>query len=257
MLHATTIWRTTIDDDHADPAVAGASGPARRRSRRSSRPRCDLMREQRTTDIRFTDIAKSMGLTPPALYRYFDGRDELLTALITDAYDELGERRPAGSLTASTRRDCGTAGSPPARPTASWARERAGAVRADPRACRCRATSPTRTARPPRRPSGPWRSCPALFVERPERGRLGPPLIREVDPSLAACAEEKHPDELDRRPAGRVVPGHAARLGRRCTASPAWRPTATWTGSAPEARDALFRAQLQLIAWPPGCRPAS
>src|ERR1700710_6803 len=51
----------------------------------------DLMREAHTTDIRFTDIAKSMGLTPPALYPYFDGRDELLTQLITDAYDQLGD----------------------------------------------------------------------------------------------------------------------------------------------------------------------
>src|SRR3954465_5805053 len=48
-----------------------------------------LMREQRSTDIRFTDIAKQMGMTPPALYRYFAGRDELLPALITDSYDEL------------------------------------------------------------------------------------------------------------------------------------------------------------------------
>ena len=50
----------------------------------------DLMREQGTTDIRFTDIARVMGMTPPALYRYFADRDELLTELITDAYAELG-----------------------------------------------------------------------------------------------------------------------------------------------------------------------
>src|SRR5215216_2099690 len=50
----------------------------------------DLMREQGTTDVRFTDIARVMGMTPPALYRYFADRDELLTALITDAYGDLG-----------------------------------------------------------------------------------------------------------------------------------------------------------------------
>ena len=50
----------------------------------------DLMREQETTDVRFTDIARVMGMTPPALYRYFADRDELLTELIVDAYTELG-----------------------------------------------------------------------------------------------------------------------------------------------------------------------
>jgi AcrR family transcriptional regulator len=35
-------------------------------------------------------IARELGMTGPALYRYFAGRDELLTALIVDAYDDLG-----------------------------------------------------------------------------------------------------------------------------------------------------------------------
>ncbi|MCX4728348.1 TetR/AcrR family transcriptional regulator [Streptomyces sp. NBC_01306] len=34
-------------------------------------------------------IAKAMGMTGPALYRYFASRDELLTALIADAYTGL------------------------------------------------------------------------------------------------------------------------------------------------------------------------
>jgi AcrR family transcriptional regulator len=34
-------------------------------------------------------IAKAMGMTGPALYRYFAGRDDLLTALIADAYTDL------------------------------------------------------------------------------------------------------------------------------------------------------------------------
>lgn len=48
-----------------------------------------LMREHGTTDFRFSDIARIMGMTAPALYRYFADRDELLTALIVDAYDDL------------------------------------------------------------------------------------------------------------------------------------------------------------------------
>jgi AcrR family transcriptional regulator len=43
-----------------------------------------LMRGQGTPAIRFTDIAKEMGMTPPALYRYYADRDELLTELIAE-----------------------------------------------------------------------------------------------------------------------------------------------------------------------------
>ena len=50
----------------------------------------ELMREQGNTDVRFSDIARAMGLTPPALYRYYADRDELLTELITDGYRDLG-----------------------------------------------------------------------------------------------------------------------------------------------------------------------
>jgi AcrR family transcriptional regulator len=36
-------------------------------------------------------IAKELGVSGPALYRYFAGRDELLTELIADAYDDLAD----------------------------------------------------------------------------------------------------------------------------------------------------------------------
>jgi AcrR family transcriptional regulator len=36
-------------------------------------------------------VARDMGMVSSALYRYFAGRDELLTALILDAYNALGE----------------------------------------------------------------------------------------------------------------------------------------------------------------------
>ncbi len=49
----------------------------------------ELMREHGTTDVRFTDIARVMGLTAPALYRYYADRDELLTDMITDGYHDL------------------------------------------------------------------------------------------------------------------------------------------------------------------------
>lgn len=41
-------------------------------------------------DFRFADIAREMGLTPSALYRYFADRDELLTALMVDGFHDFG-----------------------------------------------------------------------------------------------------------------------------------------------------------------------
>lgn len=37
-------------------------------------------------------VARELGMVSSALYRYFPSRDELLTALIIDAYDAIGER---------------------------------------------------------------------------------------------------------------------------------------------------------------------
>ena len=36
-------------------------------------------------------VAREVGMVSSAVYRYFDNRDALLTALIIDAYDSLGE----------------------------------------------------------------------------------------------------------------------------------------------------------------------
>ena len=40
-------------------------------------------------------------MTPPALYRYFDSRDDLITALILDAYYALAEALAAARDAAS------------------------------------------------------------------------------------------------------------------------------------------------------------
>ena len=55
-----------------------------------------------------------MGMTAPALYRYFDDRDDLLTALIRDAYNDLAEAGQRDRLPDRpddwgrlSRRDCG------------------------------------------------------------------------------------------------------------------------------------------------------
>ncbi|WP_328315984.1 TetR/AcrR family transcriptional regulator [Streptomyces sp. NBC_00388] len=72
------------------------SPPPDRRARlreRTKREAMDIALEQlaRTgpSGISVNAIAKAMGMTGPALYRYFAGRDDLLTALIADAYTDL------------------------------------------------------------------------------------------------------------------------------------------------------------------------
>ncbi len=51
------------------------------------------MRLLRETGSHFTfaDVAREMGLTPPALYRYFTDRDDLLSALMVDGFRTMSE----------------------------------------------------------------------------------------------------------------------------------------------------------------------
>ena len=52
----------------------------------------DLLRSSSASDLKFSDIARELGMTAPALYRYYKDRDDLLTALIVDAYGDLATR---------------------------------------------------------------------------------------------------------------------------------------------------------------------
>src|SRR5262249_49131651 len=49
------------------------------------------MRDQGAAAVSLRSIAKYLAVTHPALYRYFDRRDDLITALILDAYHALAE----------------------------------------------------------------------------------------------------------------------------------------------------------------------
>ncbi|WP_103353439.1 TetR/AcrR family transcriptional regulator [Amycolatopsis sp. CA-128772] len=63
-------------------------------------------------------IAKQVGMSGPALYRYFASRDELITALIRDAYRSLADTVHAardGGLPALVPAICGWARSDPQR----------------------------------------------------------------------------------------------------------------------------------------------
>jgi AcrR family transcriptional regulator len=50
-------------------------------------------------------VARDMGMVSSALYRYFASRDELLTALILDAYNDLGTTVEAADASVTDRTD--------------------------------------------------------------------------------------------------------------------------------------------------------
>jgi AcrR family transcriptional regulator len=52
-----------------------------------------------TASVTLRAIAREMGVTPSALYRYFGSRDELVTALVTSAYDALADAMEAAVAT--------------------------------------------------------------------------------------------------------------------------------------------------------------
>lgn len=49
------------------------------------------MAENGTAAVSLNAIARQMGLTTPALYRYFSSRDELITVLIVEAYNDQAD----------------------------------------------------------------------------------------------------------------------------------------------------------------------
>ncbi len=51
--------------------------------------------ETGAADLSLRAVARELGIASSALYRYFPSRDALLTALIVDAYDAVGERAEA------------------------------------------------------------------------------------------------------------------------------------------------------------------
>uniref|UniRef100_A0AAU3GL06 TetR/AcrR family transcriptional regulator n=1 Tax=Streptomyces sp. NBC_01401 TaxID=2903854 RepID=A0AAU3GL06_9ACTN len=72
--------------------VQGQEGPrARYREQTRSEIKATALRQLAESGVgalALTRIAKEMGLSGPALYRYFASRDDLLSALIRDAYDD-------------------------------------------------------------------------------------------------------------------------------------------------------------------------
>lgn len=58
----------------------------------------DHVAEHGAAALSLRAVARDLGMVSSALYRYFPGRDELLTALIVDAYDALGAHTEAAVI---------------------------------------------------------------------------------------------------------------------------------------------------------------
>jgi AcrR family transcriptional regulator len=202
----------------------------------------ELMRETGTTDARFTDIARVMGMTPPALYRYFADHDELLTALITDAYDNLG-RTVAEARDTVAPDDLGGRWQAAAEAYRRWATREPqqfalifglpvpGYVAPD--------EGPTTEAA-----SRAMSQLAELFTAAHQTGKLRHAIIREVEPDFSQCVEGDA--KLSAIPAENfqaMLHAWASLHGFTCLEA---FNHLNWM--EPEARDALFRAQVRLAA---------
>ncbi|MCX5138485.1 TetR/AcrR family transcriptional regulator [Streptomyces sp. NBC_00338] len=101
-------------------------------------------------------VARELGMVSSALYRYFPSRDELLTALIVDAYDSVGEAAEHAHRTATAEGDGRAAAPRPPTASARTAPPTASARTAPPTAS-ARTAPPTASARtaPPAPPAPP------------------------------------------------------------------------------------------------------
>lgn len=240
------------------PTASRAASPRRERARATTideikRIALDLMREQGTVEVRFTDIARAMDMTPPALYRYFADRDELLSALIADGYDTLGQR-VAEARDRVPEDDIAGRFMAISQAYRQWARQ-------EPQQFALILGLPLPgyvapvdgpTSEAARRAMSQLSS---LFIEAIARGELVRPLVREVHPAIEECAAVKNHD----LPV--VLPAETFQAMLHAWAAlhgfTALEVNGHFDWMPPEARDALFAGQVRLAAQAAGmpCHP--
>ena len=182
-------------------------------------------------------IARDLGMAPSALYRYFDGRDALLSALILAAYESLATEAERAADAAGRR--CGRCGRPaegrPATPSASLAVPRAlrgwalghphewGLDLRDPGAGLPGARGHRRALRPGRRRTG----APGGSGRGRGPARAGHGTRRRSPAELAAAVAPVTEGLFLPRDAGRGRWCSRSRPGRRSSASSASRCSGT------------------------------
>ena len=158
----------------------------RERARESTRAQARKIADRQLADggieaLSLKAIAAELGLTGPAIYRYFANRNELLTELITGAYDDLAAALDAAAQAAEQA----------GRPGESQVRAVAGAFRdwgrAQPHLFRLlyAAPVPGYDANAGPLASAAGRSLD-IFLRALDRATQGRPVRPPLDPSLAA-----------------------------------------------------------------------
>ncbi len=85
-----------------------ASAPTTARARARAEITEEIKREarrqlaQQGTDLSLRAVARALGMASSAVYRYFASRDELLTALIVETYDTVGEAAERAAASAGS-----------------------------------------------------------------------------------------------------------------------------------------------------------
>jgi AcrR family transcriptional regulator len=210
-----------------------------------------LMHERGTTDCHFSDIAREMGMTAPALYRYFADVDDLLTALIVDAYDDLGKA-------VAKARDRVPVDDPSGRLLAVGQAYRTWARREPQRFALILGMPVPGYAAPEEGPTTEaarraMAQMKSLFLDALDRGLVGTPLIEEVDDSVREVAEgpyaDMHGDE-------RKLPPETFQAMLNCWASLHGFTSLETYGHLeflpPQVRDALFEVGVRVAAMAAG-----
>jgi AcrR family transcriptional regulator len=194
-------------------------------------------------DIRFADIAREMGLSAPALYRYFADRDALLTALMVDGFHEFAtqiaaalETAPADDLAARVEAAASAyrrfAAADPRRFSLLFGLPAAGFVsHADGAAVHANVTAMTHLEQ--------------LVRSVIDHGVPLSPLVREVGPALASEVPNKQATDGARIPANTyqaLLHTLAAIHGFACLETFGH---LEWISE--QARDELFQAQITLL----------
>jgi AcrR family transcriptional regulator len=149
------------------------------------------LREVGAAQLSLRAVASALGMSPAGLYRYFDSRDALLTALIADAFDRLAD-------TVEQARDTDPAADVADRLLAALMAYRRWAVEHPQEFGLVYGTPVPGYAAPPDGPTSMstrrvGAAFAPLFAEAWERGRLRVPEGVESDPALERYAAALHP----------------------------------------------------------------
>ncbi len=209
------------------------------------------MLREHGADLRFADIAREMGMTAPALYRYYTDRDELLSALMADGFAEM-----SAQLTAALDA---------AEPDDLAGRIRAAAVsyrefaQADPARFSLLFGLPNPGfGSHSQHTSGPAAGATMAALEQSlrgviDQGQIAHPLIRHVGPGWATEAGTAQPADVARIPADAyqaLLHFLAGVHGFACLEA---FDHLNWISV--QARDELFDAQIELLQLAMGARP--